>query len=101
MPTTNFNVQVFQDDGDIKHATVKDTQDPPRFEPLTVTVRESDSIHVKGQTLISNAFKNLIDDAGSFHGVVAVTWEMQTFVDPETGIEYQAPIEQDTVIVAS
>jgi hypothetical protein len=101
MPTTNFQVDVFKEDGEIKHTTVKDTQDPARFKPLTVTVRESDDIHVKGQTLISNAFENLIIDPGSFHGVVAVTWEMQTFTDPETGIEYQRPIEQDTEIVAS
>lgn len=101
MPTTNFKVDVFKEDDEIKHAKVTDTQDPPRFQSLTVTVRESDSIHVKGQTLISNAFENLIENPGSFHGVVAVTWEMQTFTDPETGIEYQAPIEQDTVIVAS
>lgn len=101
MPTTNFQVDVFKEDGEIKHATVTDTQVPARFKPLTVTVREGDNIHIKGQTLVSNAFQNLIANAGSFYGVVAVTWEMETFIDPETGTEYQEPIEQDTVIIAS
>jgi hypothetical protein len=101
MPTTNFTVDVFQDDGDIKHARVTDTQDPPRFQPLTITVRQSDDIHVKGQTLITNAFQNLIDDAGTFYGEIAVTWEWETVIDPETGKEYTYPKEQDTVKVAN
>lgn len=101
MPTTNFRVDEFKEDGEIKHATVRDTQDPPRFQPLTITTRENDNIHIKGQTLVSNAFENLIENPGTFHGIVAVTWEMETVIDPETGLEVTYPDEKDTVIVAS